>query len=146
MCPYLTKVLAFMWIQILTTKTMFDVVNMLKKNTVKDMPIDSYELLNTQTCSFHVFWNTGCTQYLVISCKYWVVPLIYTRVSGYMQFIIFRHSHHSMHARIPKLSDTKGRNMMNLNKMMLIGGFVQSNLNDRNPRTRNAGVCIETKS
>ena len=89
----------FMWIKILriryilwivlTTKSMFDVENMQKKDTVNGMPINNHELLNIQACSFHVFWNTGCTQSLVVSCKYWVVPLISTRVSGYSQVILF---------------------------------------------------------
>ena len=33
-------------------------------------------------------WNIGCTQSLVISCKYWVIPLISTGVSGYSQVIL----------------------------------------------------------
>ena len=46
-----------LWIQyilwgILTTKSMFDVANMLKKITVKGVPINSYELLNIQTISY----------------------------------------------------------------------------------------------
>ena len=38
-----------------TTKSMFDVANMLKKITVKDVPINNYELLNIQACSFVMF-------------------------------------------------------------------------------------------
>ena len=52
------------------------------------MPINDYEFLNIQACSFHVVWNKGCTQSLVVSCKYWVVLLVYTRVSGYSQVIL----------------------------------------------------------
>ena len=52
------------------------------------MPINDYEFLNIQACSFHVVWNRGCTQSLVVSCKYWVVLLVYTRVSGYSQVIL----------------------------------------------------------
>ena len=33
--------------------------------TVHDMLIIDYKLLNITTCSFLVFWNTGCTKYLV---------------------------------------------------------------------------------
>ena len=57
-----------------STKSTFDVTNMLKKITVKDMPMNNYELLKIQTCSFHVFWNRWRTQSQVASCSYWVVP------------------------------------------------------------------------
>ena len=46
-------------------KSMYDVANIKKKSTVKDVSIDIYELLNIQTCSFIMFWNRGCTQSLV---------------------------------------------------------------------------------
>ena len=59
------------------------------KNTVKDVPMNYYELLNLQACSFLMFWNSGCTQSPVVSCKYWVVPLISTRVSGYSHVMLF---------------------------------------------------------
>ena len=59
-----------------------------KKNPVKDMPINNQELLKLQDCSFQVFWNRGCTQSLVASCKYWIVHLISTRCSGYSQVIL----------------------------------------------------------
>ena len=59
-----------------------------KNITVKDVTINNYELLNIQACSFLMFWNRGCTQSLVVSCKYWVVPLISTRVSGKSQVIL----------------------------------------------------------
>ena len=54
------------------------------------MPINNQacELLNIQACSFHMLWNTGRTQFLVVSCKYWVIPPISTRVSGYSQVIL----------------------------------------------------------
>ena len=55
-----------------------------KRNYCKDKPVNNHELLNIL-----VFGNTGCTQYPVVSCKYWVVPLISTRVSGYSQVILF---------------------------------------------------------
>ena len=45
------------------------------------MPINNHELLNIQACSFRVFGNTRCTQSLMVSCKYWVVPMLSTRVS-----------------------------------------------------------------
>ena len=40
-----------------------------KKNQVKYVPINKYELLNIQACSYNVFRNTPSTQYLVVSCK-----------------------------------------------------------------------------
>ena len=68
---------------------MFDVANILKNISVKDVPINNHEFLNIQACPFHVVWNKGYTQSLVVSCKYmyWVVPLVPTRVSGYGQAI-----------------------------------------------------------
>ena len=36
-----------------------------------------------------MFWNPCSTQSLVVSCKYWVVPLIPTRASDYSQVILF---------------------------------------------------------
>ena len=63
------KGLAFLWIEILwieyllwkilSTKSMFDVANMLKELSVKDVPMNNYELLNIQACLFHMFWNRG---------------------------------------------------------------------------------------
>ena len=50
--------------------------------------MNNYELLNIETGSFLMFWNRGYTQSLVVSCKYWVVPLISTRVSGFGQVIL----------------------------------------------------------
>ena len=47
-----------------------------KKSSVQDVPINNYELLNTRADSFVMFWNRGCTQSVVVSCKYWVAPLI----------------------------------------------------------------------
>ena len=101
--PYLTKELAFTWIiiicigyilwKIFTPKPMFDFANMQKTITVKDVPMNNYELLNIQACSFLMFWNRGCTQSPVVSCNYWVVPLISTRVSGYNQVILLRIHH-----------------------------------------------------
>ena len=67
--------------RILATNSMFDVANPLKIS-VKDVPMNNYELLNIQACSFLMFRNRGCTQSLVVSCKYWVVPLISTRASA----------------------------------------------------------------
>ena len=56
-----------MWIKILriqyilwrrfTTESMVDVANMLKKITVKHVPINNHELLNIQACSFDMFWE-----------------------------------------------------------------------------------------
>ena len=69
--------------RILTMKSMFDVAVMLKRETVNDVPVNNYELLNIQACSFNMFWNMGSTQSLMVSCKYWVVPLMSIRVSDY---------------------------------------------------------------
>ena len=74
--------------RILTIELMFDDANILRKISVRDVPINNYELLNIETCSFHVVWNRGCPQSLVVSCKYWVVPLVSTRISGYSQVIL----------------------------------------------------------
>ena len=52
------------------------------------MPTKNYELLNIQVCSPDVFWNRGRTQSLVVNCRYWVVPLISTRDSGYSHVIL----------------------------------------------------------
>ena len=35
---------------------MFDVTNIQKDLAVKDVPMNDYELLNIQACSFHMFW------------------------------------------------------------------------------------------
>ena len=78
------EIFFLMWIKIiyieyilwrtLSTKSMFAVANMLILSTVKDVTMNNYELLNTQACSFILFWNRGCTQTLVVSSKYWVFP------------------------------------------------------------------------
>ena len=62
--------------------------------TVKYVPMNNYmfELLNIRACSFIMFRNLGCSQSLVVSCKYWVVPLIFTRVSGYSRVILLESS------------------------------------------------------
>ena len=65
----------FMWIKILCLKQIYQLMNY-------------YELPNIQACSFLMFGIRGCTQSLVASCKYWVVSLISTRVSGYSQAIL----------------------------------------------------------
>ena len=61
---------------------------MLKQLAVKDMSINNYDLLNIQACSFTIFRKRGCSQPLVVSCKYWVVFVICTRISGYSQVVI----------------------------------------------------------
>ena len=43
--------------RILTTKSVFDVGNVLKKVTVKGLPMNNKQLLNIHACSFNVFWN-----------------------------------------------------------------------------------------
>ena len=59
-----------------------------KKDSVKGVPINNnHGLLNLHACSFYALWNRDCTQSLVVSCKYWIVPLVSTRVSGYSQVI-----------------------------------------------------------
>ena len=40
-----------------------------------------YKGINMQACSFNMFSNPCCTRSLVVSYKYWVVPLISTRIS-----------------------------------------------------------------
>ena len=90
-CGFLwIKILCIEYIlwRILTTKCMFHFVIMLKRLTVKDVPINNYDLLNIQACSFNVFWNTPSTQSVVVSSKYWVVPLKSTGVSGHCQGIL----------------------------------------------------------
>ena len=52
------------------------------------MSINNYELLNKQARPFIVFWNMGCTQSLLVNFKYWIVPLISSRVSGYSHVIL----------------------------------------------------------
>ena len=59
--------------RLLTIKSMFDVANMLKRLTVKDVPINDCGFINIQAYSFNMFWNKGSTQSLVVSCMYWVV-------------------------------------------------------------------------
>ena len=86
----------FMWIKILcieymlwrilTTKSVW-CCKYAKNITVKYMPMNNHELLNTHACSFHVFWNMGCTQSLLFSCNR-IVPLISTRFSGHSQVIL----------------------------------------------------------
>ena len=62
-----------------------------KKIAVKDVPMNNYELQNMEACScitMVMFWTRWCTQPLLVGCKYWVVSLTSTRVSGYSQFIL----------------------------------------------------------
>ena len=63
-----------------------------KITRVKDVPTNKYELPNIQDCSLIMFWNGNCAQSLVVSCKWWVVPLISTRVSDYIQVILLGNS------------------------------------------------------
>ena len=60
-----------------------------EKKMVKEVPINNHELLNIQACSFNVLRNRGHTQSLVVSWRYWIFPLISTRVSGYRHVILF---------------------------------------------------------
>ena len=75
--PYWTKEIAFyvdlnylrwniLW-RILTNNSMLQIC---LKITVKNEPIINYELLNIDAYSFNMFWNNGCTQSLVVSCRY----------------------------------------------------------------------------
>ena len=60
-----------MWIKIIcikyilwgipTVESTFDVANMLKTATVKDVPINNDALLNIQACLIHVWENSSCT-------------------------------------------------------------------------------------
>ena len=60
-----------MWIKILcieyilwgipTIESTFDVANMVKTATVKDVPIKNDALLNIQACLIHVWENYVCT-------------------------------------------------------------------------------------
>ena len=60
-----------MWIKILcieyilweipTIESTFDVANMVKTATVKDVPINNDALLNIQACQIHVWENSICT-------------------------------------------------------------------------------------
>ena len=54
--------------KILKTKSMFDVAIMLKIVTVKNVPINIYDLLNMQACSFRVWVHPWSTQTQVVSC------------------------------------------------------------------------------
>ena len=58
------------------------------KITVADMSINDYELLNIEACSSNMFWNTWRTQSLVVSCRYWGVPLISTKILDYSHVIL----------------------------------------------------------
>ena len=76
--------------RIFTTNVMFSIAIILKRLTIKDVPMIIHELLNIKACSFHVLeWGLH-TQSLVASCKYWVAPLISTRVSDYSQVILLK--------------------------------------------------------
>ena len=93
------KGLAFVWIKLfalnifceeyLQTSLCLMLQTCLNFLLSKVFPRNNFELLNIQACSFLMFWNRGCTQSLVVSCKYWVVPLIYTRVSCYSHVNLF---------------------------------------------------------
>ena len=65
-----------------SSKYILDDIHLLKRFNLKYVLMNDNELLNIQACSFLIFWIWGCTQTLVASCNYWVVPLISIRVSG----------------------------------------------------------------
>ena len=72
---------------ILTSKSVFDVANMVQKINWQRCAKNDYELLNIQACSFNMSWKKECTQSLV-SCRYWIVSPISTRVPCYCQVIL----------------------------------------------------------
>ena len=94
--------------RIFTTNFIFRFAVMLKRLTIKDVPIISYELLNIKACSFHVLERGLRTQSLVVSCKYWVAPLISTRglLSGHPieDRAILRESLYVLWPSLPKTS------------------------------------------
>ena len=77
---------------ILTTKPVFDVANMLKKNKWQNVSGNNDELPNIQACSFNMSWKMGCTQSLVVGCRYQEVPTISTRISDYSQATLLHHN------------------------------------------------------
>ena len=89
-----------MWIKILcieyilwgmpTIESTFDVANMVKTATVKDVPINNDALLNIQACWIDVWENGICSPNLVVSLISARVPLISTRVSARCQGILLR--------------------------------------------------------
>ena len=50
--------------------------------------MNNYEFLNIQASSFRVWVYPLCSQTLVVSCLYWAVPQISTRVSEHCQVIL----------------------------------------------------------
>ena len=87
--------IAYILWRILTTMSMFDVALLLKKIKSK-MCQNISELLNIQACSFNAL-ERRCTQSLVDSYMYLVVPLICTTVSG----ILIDLMHNSHNAPVP---------------------------------------------
>ena len=88
-----------MWIKILcieyilwgipTIESTFDVANMVKTATVKDVPINNDALLNLQAC----LGKWYLIPYLVVPLISARVPLISTRVSAHCQAILFMMTH-----------------------------------------------------
>ena len=63
---------------------MFDVANMLKKKiTVKDVPMNNYELLNIQVCSFIICFGTGAALGLHIVTRSDPVSIVPDTDPGY---------------------------------------------------------------
>ena len=93
-----------MWIQILclciayilwgipTIKSTFDVANMVKTATVKDVPMDNDAILNKQACQIHVWENGISSPYFVVPLISARIPLISTKVSAHCQVILFMFS------------------------------------------------------
>ena len=87
----------FMWIKILcigyilwripTIESTFDVADMMKTATVKDVPIDNDALLNIQAVKF-MFGKMASAPLLVVPLISARVPLISTRVSAHCQAIL----------------------------------------------------------
>ena len=69
---------------------------------------------------FNMFCNKGCTQSLVVSCKYWVVALISSRVSVYSQVILSSSWLFSYNHKSPIFKGRqKGRNQKAYDKVLL---------------------------
>ena len=96
-----------MWIKIIcieyilwgipTIESTFDVANMVKTATVKDVPINNDALLNIQACYIHVWEKWHLVPYLVVPLISARVPLTSTRVSAHCQAILLIPSNRFYH-------------------------------------------------
>ena len=97
---HLTKRSVFMWIKILcieyiswgilTIESTFDVANMVKTATVKDVPINNDALLNITGLLNSSLGKWHLLPYLVVPLISARVPLISTRVSAHCQTILLK--------------------------------------------------------